>query len=272
VRSRNADAGIAVMERAYVRHGRDPKVVSDFAQALIEADRTEDAELMVAQACDRNRDDRRFSRVRQSVQQRVWNRRISEPTGDGRSNRSEPRSVVPFRSFGGGSETPRPRGNRKVIGFTSKPTPQAKTPTSGPPVLTATMTIADVLKRMGRNTALSVGDALGLFGKEAPKDIRKEISAAFADHGFVRRQVQSLPTETRRLLRTVVRAGGFMPASVLFQNTGPDAPPPDYVQPLVEQGMLFFGREKASSTKLVAMTPADLIAGLAKALRVKPGR
>jgi len=63
-----------------------------------------------------------------------------------------------------------------------------------------------------------------------------------------------------------------MPASVLFQNTGPDAPPPDYVQPLVEQGMLFFGREKSSSTKLVAMVPADVLMPLAKALRVKPGR
>jgi hypothetical protein len=134
------------------------------------------------------------------------------------------------------------------------------------------MTISEVLKRMGRNAALSVGEALGLFGKEAPRDVRKEIAAAFDDQGFVQRQVQSLPTETRRLLRTVIRAGGFMPASVLFQNTGPDAPPPDYVQPLVERGLLFFGREKASSTKLVAMVPADLIAPLARALKVKPGR
>jgi len=271
VRTQRAAAGISVMEKAYVRHGRDPQIVSDFARALIEADRTEDAELMVAQACDRNRDDRRFSRVRQSVQQRVWNRRISQPSGDGRANRSEPRAVIPFRSFGG-PESPRPRGNRKILGFTSNPSSKAKTPSAGPPVLSPTMTISEVLKRMGRNVALSVGEALGLFGKEAPRDLRKEIAAAFDDQGFVQRQVQSLPTETRRLLRTVIRAGGFMPASVLFQNTGPDAPPPDYVQPLVERGVLFFGREKASSTKLVAMTPADLIGGLAKALRVKPGR
>jgi tetratricopeptide (TPR) repeat protein len=271
VRSKNADAGIAVMERTYVRHGRDPMIVSEFAQALIEADRTEDAELMVAQACDRNRDDRRFSRVRQSVQQRVWHRRVSEPSGGGRENRSEPRSVIPFRSFGG-PESPRPRGNRRILGFTSKPTPKPKAPTAGPPVLTAKMTLAEVIKRMGRNTAYSIGETLGLFGKEAPKDLRREITAAFDDSGFVRRHVQSLPAETRRLLRTVVRAGGFLPASVLFQNTGPDAPPPDYVQPLVERGMLFFGREKASSPKLVAMIPSDLIAALAKALRVRPGR
>ena len=134
------------------------------------------------------------------------------------------------------------------------------------------MTIADVLKRMGKGAALAVGESLGLFGKDAPKEVRKEISAAFADQPFIRRIVQSLPTETRRLLRTVVRAGGFMPASVLFQNTGPDAPPPDYVQPLVEKGMLFFGREKASSPKLVAMVPADALLPLAKALRVRPGR
>jgi hypothetical protein len=36
--------------------------------------------------------------------------------------------------------------------------------------------------------------------------------------------------------------------------------------------MLFFGREKASSPKLVAMVPSDVLLPLAKALRVKPGR
>jgi len=268
VRSEKATAGVAVMEKAYSLHSGDPRVVSDFAQTLIEADRPDDAELLVLQACDRHGDDRRFSRLRQTVRQRIWHRRVTE-AGDRSSRRDGPRATVPFRSFDG-PDSPRPRGNRRILSLSS--TSKPRTPPPGPPVLTPTMTIAEVLKRMGKNAAFAVGEALGLFGKEAPKDIRKEVSAAFADPSFVRRIVQSLPTETRRLLRTVVRAGGYMPASVLFQNTGPDAPPPDYVQPLVEQGLLFFGREKASSPKLVALVPADLLAALAKALRVRPGR
>jgi len=268
VRSEKAAAGVAVMENTYSRRGGDPQVVSDFAQTLIEADRPDDAELLVVQACDRHRDDRRFSRLRQTVRQRIWHRRVTE-AGDRSSRRDGPRATIPFRSFGG-PESPRPRGNRRIFSLSSTPKPKSAPP--GPPVLTPTMTIAEVLKRMGKNAAFAVGEALGLFGKEAPKDIRREISAAFANQSFVRRIVQSLPTETRRLLRTVVRAGGYMPASVLFQNTGPDAPPPDYVQPLVEQGLLFFGREKASSSKLVALVPADLLGALAKALRIRPGR
>jgi tetratricopeptide (TPR) repeat protein len=270
VRSEKAAAGVAVMEKTYSRHGGDPRVVSDFAQTLIEADRPDDAELLVVQACDRHGGDGRFSRLRQTVRQRIWDRRITRGDGDSTPRRGEARSTIPFRSFGG-PDSPRPRGNRRVYSLSAS-TPKAKAPPVGPPVLTPKMTIADVLRRLGKNAALAVGEALGLFGKEAPKDIRREISAAFAEHAFVRRIVQSLPTETRRLLRTVVRAGGYMPASVLFQNTGPDAPPPDYAQPLIEQGMLFFGREKASSSKLVALVPADLLAALAKALRVKPGR
>jgi hypothetical protein len=70
-----------------------------------------------------------------------------------------------------------------------------------------------------------------------------------------------------------VKAGGYMPASVLFQNTGPDAPPPDYVQPLLASGVCFFGREKPrradAEAKLVALVPADLRLPLAKALRIK---
>jgi Flp pilus assembly protein TadD len=267
VRSKKSAVGVAVMEKAYARHDGDPRVVSDFAQALIEADRPDDAELLVVQACDRHNEDRRFSRLRQTVRQRIWHRRIEG--GDHRND--EPRSTIPFRSFGG-SDSPRPRSNRRATFSMTSPNLKPKSPPPGPPVLTSSMSIGDVLKRMGKGAALAVGESLGLFGKEAPKDVRKEISAAFADQPFVRRIVQSLPTETRRLLRTVVRAGGFMPASVLFQNTGPDAPPPDYAQPLVEKGMLFFGREKASSPKLVAMVPSDVLLPLAKALRVKPGR
>jgi hypothetical protein len=257
------------MEKAYADHGGDPRVVSDFAQTLIEADRPDDAELLVVQACDRHSDDRRFSRLRQTIRQRIWHQRVNE-SGERSSRRDGPRATIPFRSFGG-QDAPRPRGNRRIFSLSSSAS-KPKAPPPGPPVLTPTMTIAEVLKRMGKNASLAVGEALGLFGKEGPKDIRKEIAAAFAELAFVRRVVQSLPTETRRLLRTVVRAGGYMPASVLFQNTGPDAPPPDYVQPLVEQGLLFFGREKASSPKLVALVPSDLLAALAKALRVKPGR
>jgi len=267
VRSKKPAVGVAVMEKTYARHGGDPQVVSDFAQTLIEADRPDDAELLVVQACDRHQEDRRFSRLRQTVRQRIWHRRVE---GEGRRS-VEPRSTIPFRSFGG-SDSPRPRSNRRATyNFTSANVTPKSSP-QGPPVLTSSMTIADVLKRMGKSAALAVGEALGLFGKEAPKDVRKEISSAFADQPFIRRIVQSLPTETRRLLRTIVRAGGYMPASVLFQNTGPDAPPPDYVQPLVEKGMLFFGREKAPSPKLVAMVPADVLLPVAKALRVKPGR
>jgi hypothetical protein len=270
VRSEKADAGVAVMKKAYARHGGDPQVVSDFAATLIEADRPDDAELLVVQACDRHGDDRRFSRLRQTIRQRIWHRRINDDGTNRAGRRDEPRSTIPFRSFGG-PDSPKPRGNRRIFSLAaSAPKPKASPP--GPPVLTPRMTIADVLKRMGKGAALAIGESLGLFGKEAPKAIRTEISAAFADQSFVRRIVQSLPTETRRLLRTVVRAGGYMPASVLFQNTGPDAPPPDYVQPLVRQGMLFFGREKASSQKFVAVVPADLLLPLAKALRVKPGR
>jgi hypothetical protein len=62
--------------------------------------------------------------------------------------------------------------------------------------------------------------------------------------------------------------GGYVPAAALFQTEGPDAPPPDYAQPLLSAGLVFFGRPVRGRVMMAAV-PVDLLGKLMKILRIR---
>ena len=293
VTSGESTKGIELLTEAYREHASDPRVVENVVEALMDADRVDDAELVVRQTSYRYHTDRRFEDLRHRFENRrretmlARSSRRSSPNARSSSRRgSQPESsayLLPFRSF----ESPppgKPRSPKRPAHGGARRTATSHEASAGSsdaafatdwtaavPVLDGDMELKDVLKKMGRQVTAQVYQGLGLLGKARPQDQRAEISAVLLRRAFLNSLVKRLPAESRKLLRSLVRLGGLAPASVLFQNTGPDAPPPDYVQPLLSSGLLFFGsapRRQKSEQGLLAVIPADLLLRLATVLRI----
>lgn len=269
--------GLRLLQQTYVEQGTDPVVVENFVEGLLEADRLDDAELVLKQSVYRNRDDSRFQALRRRMGIRLYAERSRRPGKPSRRVRSN--TLLPFRNSDFGQPA-KPRGPRKP------PLKPGKSVESGarsvnapsPPwspseaIFEPQMAISDILKALGSAYTHQLYDNLGLIGKGTPAAQRTEIRAVLAERSFLSSLVKGLPTDSRKLLRTVVRAGGYVPASVLFQNTGLDAPPPDHAQPLLKSGLIYFGKSAANrrtKAALVAAIPSDLLTALASVLRVK---
>jgi tetratricopeptide (TPR) repeat protein len=270
VRARKRNRGLKILSQLYSRDRSDPQIIGDYATALIEADRADDAELLVIQASDRYPGDARFRRLKQRVKQQTirWRleRRRSRPSGG---------MIIPFRNFER-PESNRPRGQRRpsIQPIHEQPDYNHQPIHDSPPMIASDMTLADVFRKLGRARTRMIANHIGVIGSTSGSVRLQEIVHSLRDTVFLRRLVQSLPIDSRKLLRTLVQSGGFVPANVLFQNTGPDAPPPDYVQPLLAAGLCFFGvdsNRNDSSRELVALVPRDQLASLAQVLGVKPG-
>lgn len=178
--------------------------------------------------------------------------------------------LLPFRNFAG--ERPGDEREKKRSSRPRKNDAPAAKESDGLPLYDREMRLLEVLKLAGAGQVAVIYESLGLMGKVRTDHRRREISQALMQAPFVNAVVRELPAASRRVLRTLVRAGGFVPLGVLFQNTGPEAPPPDYVQPLIRNGLVYLGRDKKSKSKAgpppVAMVPADLHLILAAVLRV----
>lgn len=275
--------GVALLESTFAEHPSDLAVVDECVDGLLDADRVDDAELLVAQACRRGEGGGRFERSSRRWKQRIWEKRLfAEP----RRPAPKARHILPFRSFStpptSGPNEDRPRGEtgrgRRDRGPKDMtPAPDKAEPESAASIgatlkLHADLTIQEILQQGGAELTAAIHETLGLLGSPRGERQRRRIAAALQQKSFLVSLVRRLPTATRRLLRTLVRAGGFVPLAVLFQNTGPDAPPPDYAQPLVAHGLVFFGVDAKSRAKagapLVAMIPGDIIDRLALALNI----
>ena len=90
----------------------------------------------------------------------------------------------------------------------------------GPVALDPELTLAEILKKSGTAATSRIYENLGLLGKSRAKDKRAEIAVVLLQRSFLNSLVRDLPAESRKLLRTVVRVGGYVPATTLFQNTG----------------------------------------------------
>jgi tetratricopeptide (TPR) repeat protein len=278
VETKTSKKGLQILEQAYADHGSDPIVVENFVDALIEAGRLEDAELVAAQAAYRNSDDPRFGDIRRRFQQRLREIRLFDRVKLPRPGRH--RWKLPFRNFGSSPSSRRRRPTRGGDGSRKRSRGHANSDGSGkePPASAASrpapllhphMTLAQALKQAGSQVTAGIYETLGLIGKRRPHLQRAEVTAALRQRAFLHSLTRRAPAESRKLLRTVVRAGGYVPAAVLFQNTGPEAPPPDSVQPLLQSGLLFLGRQPGRGSGMVAMVPVDLLERLASVLRIR---
>lgn len=280
--SRTSDpaAGLGALRRTYQDHGSDPEVVGNYMEGLIEAQRFADAELLVAQASYRNEQDGRFRQLRNRVRFRI---RDKELRGQERSGEANP-TFLPFRDFStetGASASldpprpdnattprksrrgqPRKRMKRGEASFTTRPTMK----------LAPNVTLAQALRQYGPRALGRIHDALGLTGKPRAADRAAQIRASLRDPDHLVAVLRRLPTASRRLLRSMVASGGCLPLSVLKQSAGPEAPPPDYFQPLLDNALLFLGTEAEPSgpaPAAIAVVPADLAERIAKILRIR---
>lgn len=271
--------GLRLLEKVYVRHQNNAAVLENVVEGLLEADRVDDAELVVRRACYQHQDNPAFQSLKCRFRIRMVQRKIEQGAtrkvhGNPARNElvieegeDEP-AIIPFQVFG---DRMRERARRRLNANQAKQNSRPE-PVVGPVPLTASMTLVETLKAVGANTTGLIYQALGLVGKNRVATQRRELEQVFGSRTFLTNVIKRLPDDSRKLLRTLVRAGGYVPASTLFQNTGPEAPPPDYVQPLLQRGLLFLGEGTRTSTvaetPLVAMIPADLLRNIAVVLRV----
>lgn len=286
----DAGVGLGMLHETYAEESSDPKVVADFVEGLAHAARYDDAELVVRQASYRHGEDKRFGEIRSRYEHRRRNDRLF-----GRNtNESEP-TLLPFRNLAqpmaSTDEPPRqekPRSSRKPSVPESKP-PRAVSPSSpakpanlfgsketdayAEPLPTIAiggdLTLAEVLKEFGSKYTARIYECLGLLGKTAPRAQIAQITAALMQPAFMASLIRRLPRASRRALKSVVEAGGYLPMNVLFQNAGKWAPPADYIQPLIHHGILYLGHDPKATERMVAVVPVDLLHRIAGILRVR---
>lgn len=272
-RKKDRGRGVRLLQSAYADHASNPDVVEAVVQGLVENDEIEEAELVVAQSAYRHGADHRFRRLREWVRIRTLETRLYGGVrgSDGASE------VLEFRNpesnsqrKPGGAKRPR-RDGEPPEGPAEAPRPR---PASRPVALDQGMKLVEILRRSGAAQVGAVYENLGLIGKRGSADQIAEIASAFAEQETLAAVVRDLPRASRKLLKTLVQLGGYVPASAVFQFDGPDAPPPDYLQPLVAKGLAYFGRStksRRSGGAMVVATPADLVGRLARVLKVKVG-
>lgn len=269
---KNADRGVRLMESVYRQHGDDPEVVANVVAGLVENGRLDDAELVVTQTMYRHGDDPRFRRLRDRL--RAYRCELVLRGTPQAERAEETAGVVAYRNLsvhamgkpGGARRPDRSQGSQPPK--ESSPAPASLRPVAVDPG----MTVLEILRRGGEGMVRSISEGLGLVVKEEGSAQVRDLARFLADIDSLDRVVRDLPDDSRRLLTTLVRAGGYVPASTLFQTTGASAPPPDYVLPLLSCGLVYFGRPTRGKQKLVVTIPEDLLPRLARVLDVEVGK
>jgi hypothetical protein len=253
------------MQSAYADHVDDPQIVAAVVDGYMDQNRWDDAELVIRQVMYRHGQDARFRRIHDRFRAAFCEMRLRQPTVE-----VAPSECVPYRnpalmasSKPGGARRPdrdeTPRRPQK---------PAASSTRSEPPVIDEGMSCLELLRRSGTAASATIYDALGLLGKEEPREQAADVASFLADADTLAHLVRGLPLASRRLLKTLVSMGGYVPAAALFQTEGPDAPPPDYAQPLLSAGLVFFGRPVRGRVMMAAV-PVDLLGKLMKILRIR---
>ena len=260
--------GVRLMQTVYARQSDDPEIVASVVDGLMANDQMEEAELVVKQAMYRHGDDQRFRLIRdrfRSLRCEMLLTRSARGT-DGSSE------VIPYRNpavlaMG------KPGGAKRPDRDESLSSRKESIKRSGPiqPIaIDEGMTTLEVLRRSGAGVTASIYDSLGLLGKVDSDSQAREIAAFLTDADSLARVVRELPAASRKLLKTLVQLGGYVPATAVFQTTGPGAPPPDFAQPLFATGLASFGRTTRKRRQpMVISIPIDLLGRLARILKVK---
>lgn len=260
------DEGLALLQRAYRNAGDDPEVVENYVNGLLAAGRLDDAELVAAQAAYRNRHDPRFAELRLRIRGELLARSLGvEAAGtDGASQVLQYRNPAIPPEVAASLPTTRRRSG-------AHSTATRRNWHMAPVRLRRTDRLDAVLKTLGQCYTLRLHQSLELTpGRD--EDHRAQVVAALLDPDRLTALVRLLPKHSRRALRSLVKVGGIVPATVLCQNTGPDAPPPDYLQPLLACGLVYFSgepRRKDVPAQLLVVIPRDLCRCLARPLRVR---
>jgi Flp pilus assembly protein TadD len=267
-KQKSSSRGVRLMQSVYARKSDDPSVVASVVEGLMANDQVEEAELVVRQVMYRHGEDVRFRRIRD----RFRSLRCEMLLGRKAMGSDGSCEVVPYRNprvLAMGKPGGARRPNRDDS--TPPPKPPVKRPISFEPIaIDEGMTTLEILRRSGGGVIGGIYDSLGLLGKIESDSQAREIAAFLADADSLARVVRELPTASRKLLKTLVQLGGYVPATAVFQTTGPDAPPPDFAQPLFAAGLASFGRTTRNRRRpMVIAIPVDLLGRLARILKIK---
>ncbi len=264
---KDRDQGIRLMESAYANAPDDPRIVESVVDGLMDNDRLDEAELVVTQVLYRHGHDRRFRQIRDRFRARRCEMLLA-----GRAKGSDgAMEVVPYRNPILSSRKPggakKPDRSKSGSPPATPPAPVRMTPVA----IDEGMSLLEILRRSGSAASSSIYHSLGLLGKEDFESQAREISAYLTDAESLERVVRELPAASRKLLATLVQLGGYVPATTVFQTTGPDAPPPDYAQSLISLGLVVFGQSTRGRRPMVLAVPVDLLGRLARILKVTIG-
>jgi hypothetical protein len=264
---KDKEQGVRLMESAYASAPDDPEIVESVVEGLLQNDRLDEAELVVTQALYRHGADRRFRRIRDRFRARRCELLLA-----GKAKGSDgAMEVVPYRNPILSSRKP---GGAKKPDRSKAPPPVAPAPAPvrmAPTSIDEGMSLLEILRRSGSAMSASIYQSLGLLGKDEFEMQAREIAAYLADADSLERVVRELSAPSRKLLSTLVQLGGYVPATTVFQTTGPDAPPPDYAQSLLALGLVAFGQSTRGRRPMVLAVPVDLLGRLARILKVTIG-
>ncbi|MGL4462545.1 MAG: hypothetical protein ACRDD1_12775 [Planctomycetia bacterium] len=259
-----ASAGLGRLWRSYRLDESDPASLERLLEGLHAAGRIDDAELLLAQAWRRFADDRRFGEIRSEWRLRL---RAAKAVRPEISEALEPRSTIPFVTLDAAERA------AATIRATRPAAESAAVRVAASARFSREETLAEVLRKSTVELVAAVHEQLGLPEGRSAAAMRKDLAAVLTRPTELRNLVRSLPESSRRLLRTLVRAGGYVPAGTLFQTTRRQLSAAEVVQPLLSHGLLYFGKPAQPSAAVgpgyVALVPCDVCKALSAALRLR---
>ena len=265
-----ANDGIDILHETYRTNGDNPEIVAKVVDTLIQAEQWSDAELMVAQSSASHGADEKFLDLRRQFKIRQC---VEESN---RISRTDPGPVLlPFRNPRE-KTGPKPKLLNRQTGtsggrFVYESSDAAPIHEPAGCVLHSRMKLSMVLKRSGRSNLNSIYDHMELQNADTAEEKRLQIEQTLLSGRSLVRIVNSLPMASRKLLRTIVRVGGYVPANVLDQSSNDSSDDSPAVS-LFQNGLIYKGVELSSRSKPtdtpIAMIPLDLFEKLSKVLKM----
>lgn len=260
-----SDRGAKILRQTFTKNKSNPAVVEEVLHGLVAGRHYEDAEKVLRHATKQKESDPRFQTICREFNRRRlkenWPRKAASHKGQpyvvafpATTNRAEPVAVA--------KET----GKRfRVVAAVEKfDLPKVAV---DPDAL-----LLDLLDRSSAEHLSRIADTLGCNDSDKV-DISNAIARKLENSEGLRGIVQKLPADSKKLLRTLIRVGGVVPATVLEQND-PERVGPHPAQALSDAGLIFVGTDSSKTTKQsseIAIIPSQLHKRLAKLNRIKVG-
>lgn len=263
IENRRPELGLRILKRAFAKNKQDPAVVEEVLHGLVALRNYDDAARILRGVAKRKKNDPRFQRLCTEFNRR----RLKENWPVAKPQRRADAYVVPMprRSEPAAAVVALETGTafRIVAATQSRQLPKLE--------LNADDLLLDLLDRISIEQLGRIAQVVGCKPSER-MDIANAIAQRLDSPESLKAIVQGLPAGSKKLLRTLLRVGGVVPAAVLEQNDDATAEPHPALA-LVDAGLVFVGPDRSAAPgdnrPEIAIVPVDLHKRLAKLNRIK---